>query len=125
MTGVEVIAAALAAGAAAGVTGAASAAVQDAYASLREMLRRRLNGRRQAEHALDAKETERGVWQARLGRDLTETGADTDEEVLAAAFTLLNLVDRTGAAVGRYRIDARQAKGVQIGDHNTQHNAFS
>ncbi len=125
MTGVELIAAALAAGATAGVTGAASAAVQDTYAGLRDMLRRRLLSRHQAEHALDADETQPGVWQARLGRDLTEAGADRDEEVLAAAFTLLSLVDQAGAASGRYRVDARQAKGVQIGDHNTQHNTFS
>lgn len=124
MTGVELIATALAAGATAGVTGVASAAVQDAYAGLRDMLRRHLFGRQQAEHALDAEETEPGVWQACLGRDLTETGADQDEEVLATAFALLSLVDRAGAASGRYHVDARQAKGVQIGNRNTQHNTF-
>ncbi|MEU8319761.1 hypothetical protein AB0C33_15470 [Nonomuraea sp. NPDC048881] len=125
MTGVELIAAALAAGAGAGVSGAASAAVEDAYAGLRDMLRRRLFGRQQAEHALDAEETEPGVWEARLGRDLTETGADQDEELLATAFALLSLVDRAGGASGRYHVDARQAQGVQIGDQNTQHNTFS
>jgi hypothetical protein len=125
VTGVEIIVAALAAGATAGVTNTASSAVQDAYTGLRDALRRRLRGRGRAEEALDAQETDTGVWQARVGEDLTDSGADRDDDVLAAAQRLLALVDSAGTRAGKYTVDLRDAKGVQVGDHNTQHNTFS
>jgi hypothetical protein len=119
------IAAALAAGGTAGVTNTASAAVQDAYTGLRAALRRRLSGRDQAEQALEAQETAPDVWQARLGADLADSGADRDDAVLAAAQRLLTLVEPAGTRAGKYTVDLREAKGVQVGDGNTQHNAFS
>lgn len=92
MLAVEVIAAALAAGATAGVTGTASAAVQEAYAGLKELLKHRVGGRSDAAvQALDADEAEPGVWQARIGAALTDSGAVDDERVLAAARRLLSL----------------------------------
>lgn len=97
MAGVEVILAALAAGAGAGSGDAAKAAVADAYTGLRDLLRRKLGGR------------------PVLEGELIAAGADRDEEVLAAARRVLE-------AAARY--DLREAKGVQIGDHNTQHNTF-
>jgi hypothetical protein len=124
VNGVEVIVAALAAGAGAGTSDVAKAAVTDAYTGLRGALRRRLTGRPQAEQALDAEETDPNVWQAHLGADLAEVGADHDEQVLAAARRLLDLVDPSGSTGGKYQIDVREAKGVQVGDHNTQHNTF-
>lgn len=117
MSAVEVIAAALAAGAGAGLTGTASAAVQDAYAGLKDLLRRRVGG-----PALEADETEPGVWQARLGDALTASGAADDERILAAARQLLALADPALSAT--YQVDLREAKGVQVGDHNTQTNTF-
>ncbi|MFG2039684.1 hypothetical protein [Dactylosporangium sp. NPDC048998] len=73
------ILAALVAGAAAGGQDAAKTAVTDTYVGLRDMLHRRLTGRTDVEHVLDASETDRGVWQARLGADLAATGVDRDE----------------------------------------------
>jgi hypothetical protein len=125
VTGVELIVAALAAGAAAGTSELATAGVRDAYTALRDALRGRLRGRGQAVRAVRAEETEPGVWQARLGEDLAGSGADNDEQILAAAQRLLEHVDPAGAQVGKYRVDVREAKGVQVGDHNTQHNTFS
>jgi hypothetical protein len=125
VTGVEVIVAALAAGASAGFSGAASAAVQDAYTGLRDALRHQLFGRGQAEQALEAEETDPGGWQASLGEDLAEVGADRDAVILAAARRVLTLADPAGSSAGKYHIDAREARGVQAGDHNTQHNTFS
>jgi hypothetical protein len=95
---VDVIVAALAAGAAAGAKGTASEAVKDAYGLLKVLLRRRFTGREQARAALEAEQTEPGVWQATIGHDLTDSGATTDEQVLAAARELLLLADPKTAA---------------------------
>ncbi|MER5639415.1 hypothetical protein ABT095_20960 [Kitasatospora sp. NPDC002227] len=65
----ELVVAALTAGASAGLTETASSAVRDAYAGLREAVRRRL-ARRSEDDALvlAAHEAEPGVWEARLAR---------------------------------------------------------
>ncbi|WP_207922467.1 hypothetical protein [Micromonospora sp. KC606] len=124
MSAVEVIMVALAAGAGAGVKDTASAAVRDAYGGLKVLLKRRISDDGAAQ-ALDADETDPGVWQTRLGGLLTEVGADRDEQVLAVARRLLELVDPAGSTAGKYHVDVREAKGVQVGDHNTQRNTFS
>ncbi|MFD6666268.1 hypothetical protein ACFWDK_28385 [Micromonospora chalcea] len=125
VTGVEVIIAALVAGATAGSTDVAKTAVTDTYLGLKNLLRSRLANRPSAREALNARETEPGRWQAALGDGLTESGADTDEQVLAAARRLLELTDPDGARAGKYQVDASQAKGVQVGDHNSQTNTFN
>ncbi|MFF6777963.1 hypothetical protein ACFY8W_31045 [Streptomyces sp. NPDC012637] len=130
MTGVELILAALATGAAAGVTESAGSAVRDAYAGLREALRLRRvaeDGREDSEtrELLEAEEVEPGLWEARLRERLVEVGADRDEVVLAAARLLLERADGADARPARYEVHADQAKGVQVGDHNTQTNTFS
>ena len=98
MTGVEVILAALAAGGG----DVAKAAAMDAYTGLRDLLRRRLGDR-----ALEAvPEVLRG--------EIVESGADRDEQILAAARQVLALTT----------MNVYDSKGVMIGDHNTQHNTF-
>jgi hypothetical protein len=94
----------------------AKTALMDAYTALRDALRHRLAGHPQAEQALEADETDPGVRQARLGADLTDSGADRDEQVLAAAQRLLELADPTGARAGRYAVDANGARQVHVGD---------
>jgi hypothetical protein len=124
MSAVELITAALAAGAGAGLKDSASTAVRDAYAGLRDLLRRRVGDHdEQAVQALEADETEPGVWQARIGEALTTSGAADDEQVLAAARRLLAVADPALAA--KYQVDVREAKGVQVGDHNSQTNTFN
>ncbi|MGI5146878.1 hypothetical protein ACQEVC_10915 [Plantactinospora sp. CA-294935] len=127
MSAVEVIMAALAAGAGAGMKDTASAAVKDAYAGLKALLKAHLGGHGdEVVQALDADETAPGVWgETCLGEVLTESGAAADEQVVAAARRVLQLTDPVGSAAGKYQIDLREAKGVQVGDHNTQHNNFS
>lgn len=112
----ELITAALAAGGGAGVTAAASSAVQDAYTGLKNLLKHRLAGRSGTGEVLEANEADPGVWQARLGADLTATGAHQDRDVQAAALLLLGLVDPDGARSGRYTVDAGGASGVRVGD---------
>lgn len=125
MSAAEVIMAALAAGAGAGMKDTASAAVKDAYAGLKALLKARLGGHGdEVVQALDADETAPGVWETRVGEVLTESGAAADEQVVAAARRVLQLTDPVGSAADKYQIDLREAKGVQVGDHNTQHNNF-
>jgi hypothetical protein len=116
VTGVELIVAALAAGAVAGTSETAKSAVVTVYTELREALRRRLSGRRSAEQVLEAEETDPGVWQMWIGADLADSGVAGDEEILAAAHHLLELVDPQGVQAGKYMVDLRGAQGVQIGD---------
>lgn len=124
MSAIEMITVALAAGAGVGVQDTASAAVRDAYAGLKALLRRCLSDP-DAVLALDADETDPGVWRTRIGTALTGSGAADDHQVLAAAQQLLALVDPARTQAGRYQVDLREAKGVQVGDQNTQHNTFS
>lgn len=119
MTGVELVMAALAAGASAGLTGTANSAVRDAYDSLREAVRRRLSAR--GEEVLDAEQVEPDVWEARLREELTACGADRDQELLTVAENLWALV----RPAGKYQVDARGAKGVQVGDHANQTNTYN
>ncbi|MEU6022589.1 hypothetical protein [Micromonospora sp. NPDC047134] len=111
MTGIELIVAALAGGATAGLTGAADTAVQDAYAALRDLLRRKLSSRRDAEQVLDAQVPEPSELLSRLGDDLDAVGAGNDSQVLVAAQRLLGLVDPGGTASGRYALTAHGKTG--------------
>lgn len=123
MTGADLIVASLAAGATAGVTNTASSAIQDVYVALKDRLSDLLSGRASSRELLDAEETEPEAWQARFGDDLFASGAADDEQVLALARRLLELTDLRRAA--KYQVDSREAKGVVIGDNNTQTNNFS
>lgn len=91
MSAVEIVTAALAAGAGAGLKDTASAAVTDAYAELKRLLRPWVRG--EARQALEADETEPELWVARIGEELTASGAADDGQVLALAQRLLALAD--------------------------------
>jgi hypothetical protein len=109
MSGVELIAAALAAGVTAGISGTASEAVRDVYLALKRMLADTLADRDDARPRLDAQDTEPAAWQIRLGDDLAACGADTDERILALARRLLSLTDPVGQQPG--------ASNVGFGDN--------
>jgi hypothetical protein len=118
---VTLVLTALAAGASAGLTGTATQGVSDAYTGLKGLLRRRLADR--DPEVLDAEETEPDAWRVRLGGQLAAT--DVDDEVRAAAERLLAATDLAGSHTGKYTVDVREAKGVQVGDNNTQTNTFN
>lgn len=124
MEPVLVIASALAAGAGVGARDVASAAVQDAYSALRDSVRRRFSGRRAAEDALAGHEEDPEAWQDRLAACLTEAGAAEDAALLAAAQDVLRLAGREPGQAGETVVDLRNAKGVQVGHSNVQHNSF-
>ncbi|MCA1703214.1 MAG: hypothetical protein LC808_08040 [Actinobacteria bacterium] len=125
MDPLSLILGALAAGAAAGLTDTAAGAVKDAYAGLRDLVRRRFAGRYLAQTALEEHEKAPQVWQAPLSAELEAVGADTDAQIIAAAQRVMALVDEAGSASGKYLVDLRCAQGVQVGDHNTQTNTFT
>jgi hypothetical protein len=124
MDPITLIVAALAAGAAAGLKDTASSAVADAYASLKALVSKRVANRPSAELALVKHETAPEIWQAPLAAELTEAGAGDEPGLVAAAQTLMRLLDEAGTRAGKYTVDVRGAHGVQVGDHNIQHNTF-
>lgn len=116
MDPISLIIAALAAGAMAGVKDTASQAVNDAYTGLKVLLRRRFAGSRPAEAALDAAERQPGSDQALLAEHLRAAGADSDEELIKAARTLLEHADPAGARTGKYNVRITGGKGIVVGD---------
>jgi hypothetical protein len=70
-------------------------------------------------------ETAPQVWQDSLAAELVAVDAGSDQEIIAAAQRVLALVDPAGTGVGKYRVDARGAQGMQVGDANTQSNTFT
>jgi hypothetical protein len=122
---VTLILTALVAGAALGVKDTASQAVKDAYGSLKALVRGRLAGRGDGELVLARYEESPGTWEAPLSKELTATGAGDDARLVAAAQALMALADTAGSEAGKYAVQVHGGQGVQLGDHNTQHNTFS
>jgi hypothetical protein len=125
MDPITLIVTALAAGAAAGLTDAASSAVKDAYTSLKALVAKRLAGRPDAELVLTKHEQAPQTWCAPLMAELADAAADRDPNLIGAAQALLDLVDEAGARAGKYTVDVRGARGVQIGDYTRQDNVFN
>lgn len=124
MDPVTLIVTALAAGAGVGMKDTASAAVQDAYAGLKALVRRRFAGRPDGELVLARHEEAPQAWEGPLAAGLNAANADRDGELVAAAQALMHLVDGEGFRAGKYNVDVRGAQGVQVGDHNVQRNLF-
>lgn len=124
---VSVIVAALTAGAVAGAQGTATDVVKDAYAGLKAVVRRRLAGRVSGAVAVAVEQQERQpeAWRGAMEAELVAVDAGGDVAVVEAAQQLMALVDAEGSRAGRYRVDARGARGVQISDHGTQSNTFT
>jgi hypothetical protein len=116
---------ALVAGVSAGAKDTVSTVVSDAYAGLKALVLRRFKGRPAGELALEKLAENPDAWEPALKAELTRSGTVEDQAVVEAAQHVLSLVDADGTKAGRYVVDARGAKGVQIGDQNTQHNTFN
>lgn len=117
------VAQALTAGVGAGLSGAASSAVADSYAALKQALVRRLGGRPGALERIELLESRPSGSAEGLAHDLVMAGA-VDAEIVEHAQRLLALIDPDAGPRARYRVDLREARGVQVGDGNTQHNTF-
>jgi hypothetical protein len=81
------------------------------------VVRRALTRHGRSDAVLDTVEAEPGVWQTHLADALTQTRADRDAQVPAAAQALLQAAHLDSAAAGRYQVAARNATGAQVGDH--------
>jgi hypothetical protein len=124
MDPVTLIVTALAAGAGLGLKDTTSAAIKDAYGSLKALVARRLTGRRDGELILVRHAEAPEAWEAPMATELTAAGAAHDAGLVAAAQALMSLVDEVGSRSGKYAVQVHDAQGVQVGDHNTQHNVF-
>jgi hypothetical protein len=122
MDPVMLIEVALTAGVAAGVKDATSSAVKDAYEGLKAKVKGRLAGRPDAGQVLAAHEAAPQTWKESLSSELAAVGVDG--ELVTAAQELMRLIDAEGTQAGKYEVDVDCSQGVQIGDHNVQHNTF-
>lgn len=128
MDPVTLIVTALATGASAGAVSALQDDVKEksrtAYAKLRGLVKKRIAGRPDAELALEHHETAPQKWESMLTAELAEAGAGDDAELVAAAQTLMELMDSEVAKSGKYNVTIKKSRGIQIGDHGFQINTF-
>ncbi len=128
MEPVTLILAALAAGASAGTLDAlkddAKEKAKAAYAKLHGLLSKRVSGRPHGELALAEYASAPQKWESLLAAELTEAGAAQDNDLVAAAKALMELVDQQGAKSGKYNVTITGSQGIQVGDGNVQFNQF-
>jgi hypothetical protein len=124
MEPITVILGALAAGAASGALDALKDDAQAAYGKLRGLVRKRLSANPDAELALAEYEADPKTGHVPLAAKLKEVGAGEDADLLAAARTLMELLDHAGAKSGKYDVTIKGSSGVQIGDGNIQVNTY-
>ncbi len=125
MDPVSLILTALASGAAQGAADSVSDAVKSSYAKLTRLVSVRFSGSKSAEVALAEHATDPETWRAPLAKALTACGVSGDQAIIEAAQQLMALLDQTGTAQGKYRVDLQGAMGVQVGDGNQQFNTFN
>lgn len=125
MEPISLILAALLAGVVTGVGQSAATTVQDAYAGLRDALKRRLAGKPAAQDAVEQYVKDPEAWKDNLEIHLKQAGAEQDRAILDAAVSVLRLADPAGANAGKYAVNLAGAQGVQVGDHNRQSNVFN
>jgi len=120
MDPISAILAALAAGAAAAAKETASSAIKDAYEGLKSLIKKKLTGKALAGAAVDAHATEPETAEAILRPTLKEAAVDHDDELLAAAKSLLAMADGDGIVSQRYMLQVTgNVQGVVQGDEAT------
>jgi hypothetical protein len=124
MEPISLILAALGAGAIAATKDVAGTAVKDAYEGLKALIKKKFaeQGKDDPSTIIEKFEKKPEVTKPLLEDELKEAGLEKDEEILKAAEAVMVKKDPEGASTGKY--DFRGAKGVQVGDHNTQTNNF-
>ncbi|GAA1308068.1 RIP homotypic interaction motif-containing protein [Saccharothrix xinjiangensis] len=119
---VDFVMAAVAAGAAAGLTDTASAAVRDSYSALKRLVVK--GARREGVEPVTEEQVEDPGEHVRVREALEAAGVAADSELVAAARRVLEAADPQGAHQGKYTVDLRDSKAVQVGDHNTMNVTF-
>jgi hypothetical protein len=131
MEPITLILTALAAGASAGaldeLKDEAKEKVKSAFAKLHDLVGKRFReaGTPNAEVVLAEYEEDPESYQVALTRKLDAADAGRDETLLAAARAVLELLQQRGEKSGKYNVTINGAKGVMIGDGNTQTNTFT
>ncbi|MFD5016925.1 hypothetical protein [Streptomyces chartreusis] len=115
----EFVVAALAAGVSARLKGSPSSVLGDAYASLREAIRRHLAADgKSGERILEASENDSGEWQSHLRDLLSASPIGSAADLLAAAQFLRRQLDQSSGPA-RTHMEFRQTRGVMAGDHQS------
>jgi hypothetical protein len=120
-TTLSLILTALTTGAAAGLKDTASQAVKDGYTKLQALLQKKLAGTPPALVALTEHEKHPDIWKAPLEEGLRTTGADQDQEIIAAAHQLLSLVQPQQAMMlGKFNVQTMgNIQNQIVGDNPT------
>ena len=120
-TTLSLILTALTTGAAAGFKETASQAVKDGYAKLKALLQQKLAGTPPALVALTEHEKQPNIWKAPLEEGLRTTGADQDQEIIAAAQHLLSLAQPQQAMMlGKFNVQTMgNIENMMVGDNQT------
>jgi hypothetical protein len=92
-----------------------SEAVRSAHADVKGRVEHRFGGHADAKRALEQYEEKPEEGRERLKEVLDSTGAGDDFDIIAAAQTLMKLVDPEGGAAGTYAVPARSFPGATIG----------
>jgi hypothetical protein len=117
MDPVTLILAALAAGVASGATDTAAQAVKDGYTGLKALLKRKFAGNVKAEGTLADHESDPDTYEKPLAKQLKETGADKDAEIVAAAEQLVAAAHSAGVRT-KYHVTVNDSGQVGvIGDY--------
>lgn len=122
MDPVTLIVSALAAGAGEAVKDGATSAIKSACATLNGKVKDRFSGRPDAQLILERHQATPSAWEGALAAELETVGVDAD--LTEAAQTVLLLLDPAGSQSGKYAVNVQASQGVQVGDHNVQHNIF-
>src|ERR1700683_3388174 len=115
MDPVVLILTALSAGAGLGLKDAASSAVMDACNSLKGLVRRKLVSRPDGDLVLTRHERDPQVWRKPLAQELAAVGAGDDSDLVLAAQAVMQLVDATGSAAGKYSVVSASEHAVGAG----------
>jgi hypothetical protein len=117
MDAVAVIETALAAGAGAGMKATATEAVKDAYAGLKALVLRRVKDTPAGEVAVIEHAKDPQTWSTPLSKTLTEAGAGTDQDLVAAAQRVLQLLDPDGTSTGKYTVNITASGDRSVAAH--------
>lgn len=124
MDPITLIVTALAAGAASALQDDAKSAVKTAFERLRHLVKKRFASPDNGQFMLDKHAAAPDIWQAPLKRELEQSGAASDLDLIEAAQRLMQLVDPQGTQSRKYLVNVQNSTGVQVGDHNSQVNHF-
>ena len=113
---------ALAAGAGRGLTDAAATALGDTYTALKNALKHAFAGKPAAETILAEYTKDPDTYDKPLAKQLTDHGVADNQHILDLAQKILDMAGHIDPPGTKYIVDARGARNVQTGDHNTQTN---